>query len=49
MANLKIKALRRKKKMTQKDLGKLINLSSSAIGMYVQGRRIPDIDTLIKI
>lgn len=45
----RIKEERLKKEMTQGELGKAIGVSSSAIGMYEQNRRQPDIATLIKI
>ena len=35
--------------MTQKDLGDLLGISASTIGMYEQNRREPDIDMLLKI
>lgn len=49
MIGEKIKELRIKKDMTQSELGKIIGVSSSTIGMYEQNRRQPDISTLIKI
>ena len=44
-----IKELRRLKKIKQKELAEGIGVSVSAIGMYEQNRRIPDIDTMVKI
>lgn len=46
---LKLKKLRENRGMTQAELGKALDISPSAIGMYEQGRRIPDISTLKKI
>ena len=41
-----IKNLRERKGLTQKELATNLNISASAIGMYEQGRRIPDVETL---
>ena len=46
---LTLKRLREEKEMTQAELGKALEISPSAIGMYEQGRRTPDIPTLKKI
>ena len=46
---LKLKKLRENRGMTQAELGKALDISPSAIGMYEQGRRIPDISNLKKI
>lgn len=35
--------------MTQAELSKALEISPSAIGMYEQGRRVPDVSTLKKI
>uniref|UniRef100_UPI003F65B69C helix-turn-helix domain-containing protein n=1 Tax=Metabacillus halosaccharovorans TaxID=930124 RepID=UPI003F65B69C len=35
--------------MSQKDFGKIFNLSESTIGMYERDERKPDFDTLIQI
>ncbi|MDN5276299.1 MAG: hypothetical protein PWR01_264 [Clostridiales bacterium] len=45
----RLRKLRKERKMTQTDLGKILGLSTSAIGMYEQGRRDPDSNTLQKI
>ncbi len=45
----KIRFLRNDQDMTQKELAKLLSISASTIGMYEQGRRIPDIDTISKL
>lgn len=41
--------LRLDKKLTQAELGKIIGISASTIGMYEQNRRDPDTTTLSKI
>lgn len=46
---LPLKKLRETKQMTQAELGKALGISPSAIGMYEQGRRMPDVPTLKKI
>ena len=45
----KLKALRLAKNLKQAELGEMIGISASAVGMYEQGRRIPDRRTLLKI
>lgn len=42
----KIKELRRKKRLTMKELGKKVKLSEQAIGNYERGDRTPNIDTI---
>ncbi|MBM7582479.1 transcriptional regulator with XRE-family HTH domain [Caldicoprobacter guelmensis] len=49
MFSKRLKELRKEHKMTQTELGKILGLSTSAIGMYEQGRRDPDSFTLQKI
>lgn len=44
-----LKNLRTSKKLSQSNLGKILGISSSTIGMYEQGRRFPDQATLTKI
>ena len=44
-----MKELREEKDMKQSDLAKILECSSSAIGMYEQGRRYVDLDGLKKI
>ena len=46
---MRLKELRDEHGLTQAELGKLLNISPSAIGMYEQGRREPSIEALIKI
>lgn len=38
----RLKQLRAEASLTQTELGKLLGISSSAVGMYEQGRRKPD-------
>jgi len=45
----RLRKLRKEHKMTQTELGEKLGLSTSAIGMYEQGRRDPDSMTLKKI
>lgn len=47
--NETLRILRRKKKLSQKDLGNKLGLAESTIGMYEQGKRQPDYETLLKI
>ena len=44
-----LKELRQGKNLTQKDLSKILQISASTIGMYEQGRREPDHETLTKL
>ena len=48
LANQIIK-LRKKTGMSQLQLAKKLNIGPSAIGMYEQGRRTPDVEMLIRI
>ena len=45
----KLRSLREKNDLLQKDLSKDLNIATSTIGMYEQGRREPDNTTLKKI
>jgi hypothetical protein len=45
----RLKELRESKHLTQADLGKLLKIAPSTIGMYEQGRREPDSAILKKI
>ena len=45
----KIKQLRKKAGMTQSELAAKLGVSASAVGMYEQGRREPDNETLRKL
>jgi repressor LexA len=42
----KLKALRKRKGLTQDELSKELNMSRSAVGMYETGEREPDFETL---
>jgi transcriptional regulator with XRE-family HTH domain len=44
-----LRKLRENKGITQAELGKVLSISPSTIGMYEQGRRSPDYETLKKI
>lgn len=45
----RLRMLREKKQLTQSQLGKLTDISPSAIGMYEQGRREANHETLLKL
>ncbi|MCK8825363.1 helix-turn-helix domain-containing protein [Fuchsiella alkaliacetigena] len=45
----RLKELRKKEELSQRELAKKLNLSGSTIGMYEAGKRKPDSDTLQKI
>lgn len=45
----KIKELRKQKQLTQSELAAMLRISPSAVGMYEQGRREPDSETLLKL
>ena len=47
MLSKQITDLRKKQGISQSQLAKELNVSPSTIGMYEQGRRVPDLDTLI--
>ena len=42
-----IESLRRKKGLSQAELAQLLHISTSAVGMYEQGRREPPVSILI--
>lgn len=44
-----LKKLREEKGLTQSELGKELGISPSTIGMYEQGRRVPDVQILKKM
>jgi transcriptional regulator with XRE-family HTH domain len=44
-----LKKLRKAKKMSQKDLARVLNMSPSTLGMYETSKREPDYQTLSKI
>lgn len=45
----RLKALRQDNKLLQKDLAKILGVTSGAIGMYENDKRTPDFETLRKI
>lgn len=45
----RIKELRKRAGLTQSGLAKKLDISPSAVGMYEQGRREPDGDTLLRL
>lgn len=49
MLGARIAALRREKNMSQYTLAQNLGISPSAVGMYEQGRREPDVDTIVKL
>ena len=49
MLSKRIAHLRKKKGMSQSQLAAALNVRPSTIGMYEQGRRVPDLSTLISI
>ena len=49
MLGTRIAALRRQAGISQKELARRLNVSTSAIGMYEQGRREPGADRLVEM
>jgi transcriptional regulator with XRE-family HTH domain len=49
MLGARIAALRRDAGWSQAELGKRLQVSASAVGMYEQGRREPSADTLVEL
>lgn len=49
MLSKQIASLRKESRMSQSQLAAELKVSPSTIGMYEQGRRIPDIHTLISM
>ena len=47
--NMKLRNLIEEKNLTQKQVAKELNIASSTMGGYVQGKSEPDFDTLKKI
>lgn len=45
----KLRELRKKQKLSMKELGDILGLSESTISLYENGKREPDINTIIKI
>lgn len=49
MLGARIAALRREKNMSQYTLAQELGVSPSAVGMYEQNRREPDLNTVVKL
>lgn len=49
MINENIRIFRKEFNMTQKQLADLLSIAANTIGMYEQGRREPDIETIQKL
>lgn len=49
MLSARITYLRKSQGMSQSQLASKLSISASAVGMYEQGRRVPDLGTLIAI
>ena len=49
MLGKRLRALRKARGLTQQELGELLGVSTSAVGMYEQGRRAPDHRTLAEL
>ena len=49
MLSKRIAYLRKKSEMSQSQLAQHLNVSPSTIGMYEQGRRVPDLPTLLSL
>lgn len=49
MFKKRLRELRQEKELTQWQLAEILNLSPSTITMYENGRRLPDISTIINI
>ena len=43
----RIRKLRMNRKMTQAEVATLLNVSTSAVGMYEQGRRVPSLELVV--
>ena len=49
MMGRRIAALRKAKDMSQLQLGEFLCVSASTVGMYEQGRRMPDVQTVVQL
>lgn len=47
--SMRLRKLRESRRITQKELAKILNVSESAIGMYERGEREPNFETVDKI
>lgn len=41
--------LRKRLNLSQAELAKSLNISASTVGMYEQGRRVPNVDMLVRL
>ena len=46
---LNLRKIRKKRLLTMKELGTLVGVTESAIGMYETGRRVPNYEMLLKL
>ena len=46
---LNLRKIRKKRLLTMKELGALVGVTESAIGMYETGRRVPNYEMLLKL
>ena len=46
---LRLREVRKSRRLTMKQLGELVGVTESAIGMYETGRRKPDYEMLLKL
>lgn len=49
MFSERLKELRKVNKITQVELAKEINVTAGAVGLWETGKRLPDIETILKI
>lgn len=49
MIGPQIALLRQKHGLRQAELAALLNISPSAVGMYEQGRRLPSLNTVVRL
>ena len=49
MLSKRITYLRKKYKFSQSELASMLNISPSAMGMYEQGRRTPNLELLVQL
>lgn len=49
MLGSRIANIRKEKNMSQSQLAVLLGVGPSTVGMYEQGRRTPDLDTLVRL
>ncbi|NPV80689.1 MAG: helix-turn-helix domain-containing protein [Firmicutes bacterium] len=45
----RLRALREKKEVTQKEVGDLVGVTDAAVGMWEQGKRLPDAETIARL